>query len=65
MSVTVHGLLDEWDGLTVARRKEAVKNLFDLILKDFEDHEDLIDDIVRSAAAVEQDDGFGTEGARL
>lgn len=53
---------EEYENLSDDRKKAGLKSLFDELLRDPGMYEDLIDDILRSAIAVEEDDGFGTEG---
>lgn len=52
----------EYENLSDDRKKAGLKRLFDELLRDPGMYEDLIDDILRSAINVEEDDGFGTEG---
>lgn len=58
----IHQFLEEYDNLSEERKKAGLKRLFDELLRDPGMYEDLIDDILRSATNVEEDDGFGTEG---
>lgn len=58
----LHQFLDEYENLSDERKKTGLKRLFDELLRDPGMYEDLIDDILRSAVNVEEDDGFGTEG---
>ena len=58
----LHQFLEEYEDLSDERKKTGLKRLFDELLRDPGMYEDLIDDILRSAVNVEEDDGFGTEG---
>lgn len=62
--MTVHELMNEWYGLTPERKKEAVSNLVSLLID--EDELDAgIRELLIHGSYLEQDDYFGTEGARL
>lgn len=61
----IHDFIDEYENLTTDRKKRGLATLFALIVRDSEDHEDLINDILVAAREVESMDGFGTEGADI
>lgn len=63
--MTVTELLEEWDHFTVSRRQIAVAKLFDLLLFEFAQNEDIIYGILELAKEYEDQDYFGTEGARI
>lgn len=62
--MTVSQLFAEWDGLTIDRKKEAVSNLVSYLLNDDPDDPG-IRELMIHGMYLEQDDYFGTEGARL
>jgi hypothetical protein len=64
--MTFHELQEEWyDGLSAKRKREALNNLFLLLTKDIEEYDDFIQTIICDGVMAEQDDYFGTEGAKL
>ena len=62
--MTVHELIREWDHLALARKKDAMSKLVSYLLDDDPDDPD-IRELLIHAEFLEQDDYFGTEGARL
>lgn len=62
--MTVHELIREWDHFTLARKKDAMSKLVSYLLDDDSDDPG-IRELLIHAEFLEQDDYFGTEGARL
>jgi hypothetical protein len=63
--VNIHTLYYEYDSFTEKRKKEALENLFKIILKDINHSEPLIMSILYEATDLEVEDFFGTEGADI
>jgi hypothetical protein len=62
--VNVDVLLDNWCGLSTERRREALHNLINLIIDN--DPDDVgLEELLIHARNLEEEDFFGTEGARL
>ena len=62
--MTVHELMEEWYGLTLERKKQAISNLVSALI-DEDEMDPGIRELLIHASFLEQDDYFGTEGARL
>nr|CAI3971086.1 hypothetical protein ORM20_00032 [Ochrobactrum phage ORM_20] len=63
--MTVHDAIREWPNLKFSRKKEILEKIIDCYLQAEDANEDAeseILSIIRSAALLEQDDFFGTEG---
>lgn len=54
--------LDEYENLSDDRKKTGLKRLFDELVRDPEQYEGFIFDILTQAVECEADDYFGTEG---
>lgn len=55
----------EYASMTVARRQVGLQALFDIILSDINQNEDIILDILDLADMAEANDYFGTEGLNI
>lgn len=62
----IQSLGELWDDLNMDRREEATKKIFDYIISDFENFENLIYmELLPLFDNWESMDYFGTEGAKL
>lgn len=58
----LHQFLDELGNLSEERHKEGFKKLFDELLRNPDQYEGFLFDILSQAVELESDDYFGTEG---
>lgn len=63
--MTIQEFLGEYHNLEINRRQLGIKEFFNILLCDTPRYEDFILDIMSDATVLEQDDYFGTEGAKI
>lgn len=63
--MNINDFYTEWDGLTGKRKAEGLSNLFQILISNMGNHEDLIGTILEACANAEDYDEFGTEGANI
>lgn len=56
---------EEYDNLSEERKIAGLKAFFDEILRDVDQYDDFIQDMLDDAVDLEQDDYWGTEGANI
>lgn len=63
--MTIADFLEEYNGLTKDRQRIGRIKFLEEIIDRQDDLEDFIIDMMNQAVYIEEDDGFGTEGASI